>query len=174
MATGFPMGPQGEDGVMPSVAIMSTLEAALALCARGYAAHWLRPHSKIPLHKGWSTAEVMSAKALERSYHPTYNVGVRCGTASTPVPGMGLVVVDTDVRVPASMVDAHAALADLLEGKVDGPAVRSGRGHGSQHHWFQTPLDRLPPKAGMVLRTAHATCSRWGTSGRSRSGALRS
>jgi hypothetical protein len=55
-------------GVPSRMAMAPMLEAALALRARGYAVHWLRPRSKIPIQKGWSTAEVMSLEALRRSY----------------------------------------------------------------------------------------------------------
>jgi hypothetical protein len=54
----------------------ATLDTALALRARGYAPHWLRPRSKVPIDKAWSVAPVMSAEALRASYQLTYNVGI--------------------------------------------------------------------------------------------------
>jgi hypothetical protein len=135
----------------------ATLDTALDLRARGYAPHWLRPHSKAPIDREWSVAPVKSAEALKASYRPAYNLGVRCGQYSTPVPAMGLVVIDTDIKVAAYATEAHAALAKLVGGDIEGPAVWSGRRNGSRHDWRSCPLDRLPPKAAVVVRKAERT-----------------
>jgi Bifunctional DNA primase/polymerase, N-terminal len=130
------------------------LDTALELWAQGYAPQWLRPRSKVPIDRKWSVAPLMSLEALRVSYRPTYNVGIRCGQYSTPMPGMGLVVIDTDVKVAAYAPEAHKVLSELLEGNTAGPAVRSGRGNGSRHDWRACPLNRLPPKASVLVRKA--------------------
>jgi hypothetical protein len=135
----------------------ATLDTALALRARGYAPHWLRPRSKVPIDREWSVAPVMSAEALRASYQLTYNVGIRCGLYSTPMPDLGLVVIDTDVKVAAYAPEAHMVLGELLAGNTTGPAVWSGRGNGGRHDWRACPMDRLPPKAAVVVRKAHDT-----------------
>jgi len=131
-------------------------EEAIALVAQGYAAHWLRPRSKAPVAEGWSTAPVADSAMLRRTYRTGYNLGVRCGHYSTPAPGYGLVISDTDVKVPTYAPEALDALTDLL-GPLDGPAVASGRRNGSRHDWRACPLERLPPKAAVVVRKAKAT-----------------
>jgi Bifunctional DNA primase/polymerase, N-terminal len=74
-----------------------TQAEAIVLTSRGYAVHWLRQHSKMPVAEGWSTAPIADIQALHRTYRRGYNVGVRCGSYSRPAPGMGLVILDTDV-----------------------------------------------------------------------------
>ena len=132
----------------------TTLEAALQLRARGYAPHWLRPCSKAPIDREWSRVPPTSAEALRASYRPAYNLGVRCGRYSTPMPELGLVVIDTDVKVAAYAPEALKGLAELLEDNTSGPAVWSGRGNGSRHDWRACPRNRLPPKASVVVRKA--------------------
>jgi Bifunctional DNA primase/polymerase, N-terminal len=131
-----------------------TLTAGLSLAEHGFATHWLRPRSKAPVAQGWSTAPVADISTLRRTYLPGYNVGVRCGRSSTPGPGLGLVVMDTDVKVAAYAPEALKALAELLDGDLDGPSVASGRRNGSRHDWRACPLDRLPPRAAVVVRKA--------------------
>jgi hypothetical protein len=132
----------------------ATLDTALQLRAGGYAPHWLRPCSKVPIEREWSVAPLMSEEVLRASYRPTYNLGIRCGRYSTPMASMGLVVIDTDVKVAAYAPEAHKALGELLAGNTAGPAVWSGRGNGSRHDWRACPLDQLPPKASVVVREA--------------------
>jgi hypothetical protein len=132
------------------------LLAAVALVRRHFATHWLRHRSKAPIAEGWSTAPVADVSTLLQSYRPGYNLGVRCGHWSSPAPGCGLVIIDTDIKVPAYSLEALDALTDLL-GPLDGPAVASGRRNGSRHDWRACPLDRLPPKAAIVVRKASTT-----------------
>jgi Bifunctional DNA primase/polymerase, N-terminal len=141
------------------------LEAALELQARGYTPHWLRPRSKVPIDREWSRAPLTSMEALRASYRPAYNLGVRCGRYSTPMHDLGLVVIDTDVKVAVYAPEAQKALAELLEGNTTGPAVWSGRGNGSRHDWRACPQDRLPPKASVIVRKAEET---WAPPGKDR------
>jgi hypothetical protein len=132
------------------------LAAALSLAERGFAAHWLRHRSKAPVAEGWSTAAVADLAMLRRTYRKGFNVGVRCGHYSTPAAGCGLVIMDTDIKVPTYTPEALDVLTDLL-GLLDAPAVASGRRNGSRHDWRACPLDRLPPKAAVVVRKSETT-----------------
>jgi hypothetical protein len=67
-----------------------------------------------------------------------------------------LVIFDTDINVLAYAPDALEALAKLL-GTLEGPGVASGRRNGSRHDWRACPVDRLPPKAAVVVRKARDT-----------------
>jgi hypothetical protein len=130
---------------------MSILGTALMLAQRGYAVHWVRPRQKAPLTEGWSTASVASVTTLRQTYRPGYNVGVRCGHWSQPMPAHGLVILDVDIRAPEATAPALTAV-DTLCGKVPvSPTVLSGSGNGSRHLWFACPVDTLPPKASIAL-----------------------
>ena len=63
--------------------VAKALTAALKLCARGFAVHWVRPRSKAPIESGWSNAKVDTAEELKVSFRPGNNVGFRAGTWST-------------------------------------------------------------------------------------------
>src|SRR5689334_20520163 len=93
---------------------MSVLGAAIMLAQRGYAMHWVRQWSKAPMAEGWSTAPVATVTELRQTYKPGYNVGVRCGHWSHPLPGHGLVVLDVDIRSPEATEPALAAIETLL------------------------------------------------------------
>jgi hypothetical protein len=133
------------------------LTAGLSLARRGFAIHWLRPRSKAPVAQGWANGPVADIAILRQTYRSGYNVGARCGRYSTPAPGRGLVVIDTDVKVAAFASEAFKVLTELLGGNTAGAAVRSGRGNGSRHDWRACPQDRLPPKASVVVRKAEET-----------------
>lgn len=132
------------------------LMEGFSLNKRGYAVHWLRPRSKTPVAEGWSTAPVADPATLRQTFRPGYNLGVRCGPYSSPTSGIGLVVVDTDIKVAAYASEALAALTKLLQ-SLDGPSVASGRRNGSRHDWRGCPVDRLPPKASVVVCKAKET-----------------
>src|SRR5262249_53582753 len=131
------------------------LASAITLAERGYAAHWLRPRSKAPVAPGWQIAPVANAMALRQSYRPGYNVGVRCGHWSQPMPGHGLAVLDVDIHCEDASTTAMNALAALCGDTTQGPTVLSGSGEGGRHHWFACPLDRLPEKAAITLARAN-------------------
>ncbi len=122
---------------------MSILASALILAKKGYAAHWLRHRSKAPIAEGWSTVPIASITELRQTYRPGYNAGVRCGEWSQPIPDLGLIVVDGDIKPPANTDlareatrEAHDVLATLLDGVLGSPLVASGRANGSQHIWL--------------------------------------
>jgi hypothetical protein len=79
---------------------MSVLGTTIMLSKKGFAVHWIRPRSKAPITEGWSTAPVARLTELCQTYHPGYNLGVRCGYWSRPLPGCGLVILDVDIRNP--------------------------------------------------------------------------
>lgn len=122
---------------------------AIHLRERNYAVHWLKRRSKIPVMMGWSTAPVMTVDDLIDSYIPSYNVGVRCGKWSIPIPGHGLVVIDIDIKVPDVAPEVYEVLYRFYD--ID-PVfeVRSGSGIG-RHEWFACPLDKVPNKANSTL-----------------------
>ena len=55
------------------------LNEALRLRKLGFAIHWLRPKSKIPVGDGWANAAVMGEAALKASYQSGFNMGFRPG-----------------------------------------------------------------------------------------------
>ena len=125
---------------------MSILGAGIMLAQRGYAVHWVRRRSKAPIAEGWSTAPVATVTDLRQTYKPGYNVGVRCGHWSRPLPGHGLVILDVDIRRPEATGPALAAVETLLGDMPAAPMVLSGGGNGSRHLWFGCPVDALPPR----------------------------
>lgn len=127
---------------------MSTLAAGTMLAERGYAVHWLRHRSKVPIGEGWSTAPIADLPELRRSYQPNHNIGVRCGHWSNPQPECGLVVVDIDIKGP----EAHCEPFEVLGKLYDGPVVDvlSGSGLG-RHWWFACPYTDLPPRANTTI-----------------------
>ncbi len=72
-----------------------TLQSALEMCEMGFAVHFLRPRSKIPLMTRWSDMPILSPAELEACYQPGCNVGFRPGKWST-VDGSEIVVLDVD------------------------------------------------------------------------------
>lgn len=113
------------------------LEEARRLHALGFAIHWLRPRSKIPLEKGWTTGPRKDWEYLRSSYAPGFNVGVRLGTASK-IGMYYLAVLDVDVKSknPTHINDAYNAAAKIIS--LTAPFVKSGRGNGSGHFYFLT------------------------------------
>src|SRR5438132_9808 len=109
---------------------MSVLGAAITLAQRSYAVHWVRSRSKAPLAGGWSTAPVATLTALRQTYHPGFNVGVRCGHWSRPLPDHGLVILDVDIHRAEASTAALSALAALCGDVAQVPTVLSGSGLG--------------------------------------------
>jgi len=138
----------------------SALSTALQLRERGIAAHWLRSQSKIPLAKGWSTVPPMTAEELTASYAPGYNLGIRLGYYSQPLPGYGLVVADIDIKDDDARFEPYEVLYRFfdLECMFE---VQSGSGLG-RHQWFLCPFDDLPPRANVLLAKSGQTVTYYG------------
>lgn len=127
----------------------NVLKEALRLHKMGFAVHWLRPASKIPVESGWSNAPVQTAEELIASYQRGYNVGFRPGGWSV-VKGKEIVVLDVDIRGGQPFADeAHAAARQLLGG-LDFHVI-SGSGVG-RHAYLAVPVGTAPAFAATTLR----------------------
>ena len=117
------------------------LTEAGRLHAMGFAVHWLKPSSKLPLESGWTKGPRKTWAQLEDSYQYGLNVGVRLGVASN-VGGRSLSVIDCDVKStdPKHIAEMEKALARLMPGYATAPQVASGRGNGSRHLYVTTPV----------------------------------
>jgi Bifunctional DNA primase/polymerase, N-terminal len=124
------------------------LATASGLIDRGYSPILL--NGKRPYETGWQKAENKTAVALQQSYVPGNNLGIRCGKWSCPKPGHGLVVVDVDVYDRESTQEAYDKLAELTGGAT-GAHVISGSRKGGHHDWYACPLDKLPSGARKVI-----------------------
>lgn len=103
---------------------------------RGFAIHFLRPRSKIPIEKGWSEKPGDPLEVLEKKYTPGLNAGIKLGRASK-LGDHYAAVLDVDVKSPDKEKIALKTLLDLFpqcEGKV---RAISGRGNGSSHFFVR-------------------------------------
>jgi predicted P-loop ATPase len=114
------------------------LAEAKRLWDLGFAIHWLRPKSKIPVEAGWTTGPRKDWNDLRRQYRKGSNIGVRLGSASV-IRGLFLAVVDLDIksRNPQHCQDALKVIKEII-GSHRCPVVRSGRGGGSRHYYYLT------------------------------------
>lgn len=134
------------------------LKEALRLRKLGFAIHWLRPQSKIPVSDGWSTAPVMDEKALRASYCSGYNIGFRPGKWSV-VDGKEVVVLDVDIRGGALYApEAYAAAAAMLHDNKF--TVISGSDVG-RHRYLSMPIGKSPNKAATTLRQSDIWVNRY-------------
>lgn len=125
------------------------LKEALRLCKLGFAIHWLRPQSKIPVSDGWADAPVMTEAALKASYKPGYNLGFRPGKWSV-VNGKEICVLDIDIRGGERYAaEAYAAAAAMMRDQLF--TVISGSDVG-RHRYLGMPIGKSPPKAATTLR----------------------
>jgi hypothetical protein len=125
------------------------LSEALRLRKMGFAIHWLRPNSKIPVSSGWADAPVMDADALKASYQPGVNIGFRPGKWSV-VNGKEICVLDIDIRGGARYAEeAYAAAAAMMRERKF--TVISGSDVG-RHSYLGFAKGKSPPKAATTLR----------------------
>lgn len=105
-----------------------------ALHALGFALHWLRPKSKMPVHAGWTKGPRLEWEEFRKTYRKGYNVGVRLGDVSV-INGKSLAVLDVDVKStnPMHADEAREKLYELYPEAIGAPIVLSGRGNGSLH-----------------------------------------
>lgn len=104
----------------------------------GFAIHWLKPNSKVPVESGWTSGERLSLETLQKTFRRAYNFGVRLGRASC-VSGGYLAIVDVDVKSNSSRArdEALAKVAELFPQTKNGPYLESGRGNGSRHYYVR-------------------------------------
>jgi predicted P-loop ATPase len=114
-------------------------EEVVRLWRLGFAIHWLRPKSKIPVQSGWTKGERASLEELEQTFDRKYNFGVRLGRASR-VAGGYLAVVDVDIKgsKKRDKQEALEAVRQIFPEITGGPWLRSGRGNGSRHYYVRT------------------------------------
>ncbi len=137
------------------------LMEALRLCEMGFAVHWLRPNSKIPVADAWASARVMTAAELESSYRPGFNLGFRPGKWSV-VEGREICALDIDIRGgEAYAAEAYAAAACMLGGKLEANVV-TGSGVG-RHQYLRFPVGQSPASAATTLRAADVWVTPAGT-----------
>lgn len=119
----------------------------------GFAIHWLRPKSKIPVDSGWTSGPRADFEQLKARFKPSYNFGVRLGAASK-VAGAYLAIIDVDVKSqePKHAKEAHKRLFEIFPEVKHGPHLLSGRGNGSAHFYVRVsePLKGDEVKARSV------------------------
>lgn len=113
------------------------LDAVAPLVAEGFAVHRLRARSKAPVEDAWSTAPVYTLAQLRAAWREDDNAGVRLGALSK-VGAHYLHAIDMDVRDPARVAEARAALAKFIPEFDTLPYVISGSGGESRHFYFLT------------------------------------
>ena len=126
------------------------LSEALRLRKLGFAVHWLRQASKIPVAGEWSTLPVMNETALKEYYSRGFNVGFRPGKWSV-VDGQEVCVLDIDIRGGTAFKDeAYAAAKSMLAGAYN-PQVISGSDVG-RHQYLKFKRGTSPASAATTLR----------------------
>jgi len=129
----------------------AVIETAQRLRKLGFAIHWLRFGTKVPIETGWSGLPVKSPEELIRTHEPGNNVGFRAGLPSI-VDGFAVVVLDVDIKHPDYAEEAYAAAKSLMGGNF-APTVISGSGVG-RHQFLRVPLEKMTNKAATTLRRA--------------------
>lgn len=112
------------------------LRDAKILYDLGFAIHWLKPKSKMPLESGWTTGERKPWDYLRSTYREGMNVGVRTGRASK-IGQFYLACIDVDIHDVKFKAAALARLQELV-GNRQMPTVVSGGGKGSRHLYCAT------------------------------------
>jgi hypothetical protein len=122
---------------------------ALRLCKLGFAIHWLRPCTKIPISSGWADAPVMDAVTLTASYQTGFNIGFRPGKWSV-VNDKEICVLDVDIRGgPRYAEEAYAAAEAMIGDRKF--TVISGSDVG-RHRYVGFDKGKSPLKAATTLR----------------------
>jgi len=102
----------------------------------GFAIHWLKANSKMPVESGWTTGERKEWGYLKDHYRYGLNMGVRLGKPTRFPDGTHLAVIDCDVKSEKYRSEMEEKLAEL--GITHAPQVSSGRGNGSRHLYVRT------------------------------------
>lgn len=120
------------------MANFTMLQEMERLHALGFAIHWLKPNSKMPLESKWTTGPRKTLEQLRAQYKGELNMGVRLGTPSK-VGSHFLAVIDCDVKStkPKHFEEMAGKVREIF-GELLSPIVLSGRGNGSQHIYIKT------------------------------------
>lgn len=113
-----------------------TIKESERLYGLGFAIHWVRPKSKVPVESGWTTGKRHPWNYLQKTYSDGLNVGVRLGEASQ-VGENFLACIDVDVKTPKFKAEALECLKQIV-GDKKLPTVLSGSGNGSRHLYCVT------------------------------------
>jgi hypothetical protein len=106
------------------------LSEAKKLWLLGLSLHWLRPGSKAPIKKGWTTNERDSWETLRSDYRNGYGLGVRLGDATT-IEGKHLYAIDLDLKSsnPKHVQEAYQAMdSHFPKIRNIAPRVKTGNG----------------------------------------------
>lgn len=122
---------------------------------KGLALIYLRPKSKRPFEKKWTSQAPKTWDELENSFEKSYNIGVRLGEPSKLQSGNFLCAIDCDVKSKSrkALQEMNDALRKLGIDLVSAPIVMSGRGNGSRHVYVQVKH----PRRGFKLATSTHT-----------------
>lgn len=119
-----------------------------SLFDEGFAIHWLKPKSKIPVKSGWTSGNRDDYETLKKEFKKGYNVGVRLGSASVIEDALGdksfLAVIDVDVKSdkPEHLQECMNRLKEIAP--KNSLSVLSGRGNGSKHIYVRTREPQTP------------------------------
>lgn len=125
---------------------LSKKSEAIRLHKLGFAIHWLKNNSKVPVKGGWTNVNRDTLKTLLKEYKKEYNVGTKLGEPSRVGFDSYLAVIDVDVK-GSEKKHANSAmnwLKENLPGLIDAaPITLSGRGNNSMHIWclVDSPLE---------------------------------
>ncbi len=120
---------------------MNTWNTVKAWYDAGFALHWLRPKSKMPVNAGWTKGPRATLRQLKDEAESTFNIGVRLGKVSALTGGGFLGVIDCDVKSehPHHLREMLAELKRLMPDVMLGTmVVESGRGNGSMHMYVRS------------------------------------
>jgi hypothetical protein len=138
-----------------SLQMEETFRIGKQLASMGFAIHWLKPSSKQPIKKGWSTMTLVSWEALTKEYKVGFNIGCRTGEYTQFKDGTALIVFDVDLKGGESYkTEALEKLTKILNVDLnDFPYVQSPRG---RHYYARCSLNTLP--RSIKLAKSHETC----------------
>ena len=123
------------------------------LIEHGYSVLALHAKEKKPVGNDWTKGKGLTlAEALKHKVAGG-NFGVRTGKASKLAPGMGLAVVDFDVRTTDVVIrkEALKALSNLIGDLKDHAAVLSGAHNGSAHVYLSCPISDMPKSQKIII-----------------------
>lgn len=131
--------------------VKPVLEQARELWEMGWAIHWLKPRSKVPINSKWNDGKRADWETLKHQYRLGMNPGVKLGLSSK-LKGGYLAVLDLDIKSedPRHRDEAWQALYELYPQTKTAPYLLSGRGGGSAHVYIKLPK----PVSGNEVKAA--------------------